>query len=59
MIVKPETSLKSVNDMLELIQSCSDQLHRSFVNMYFKRLCEAVEAKLLSANEEQLRGTTF
>jgi len=43
---KQETSLKGVHDLLTIVTGCSELYHKTFVDVFFDRLCEVVETKL-------------
>ena len=58
-IAKPETDLKAVRDLVKIVSESHKLFHKTFVDLFFQRLRETVEAKLKSANEEQLRAATF
>ena len=44
---------------MKLISGCEPLYHKSFVESYFTRLKDVVEAKLLNAPEQQLKDTRF
>ena len=58
-LARQETSLKGVHDLVEIVNDCSSLYHKTFVDAYFDRLCEVLEAKLQSADDKQLRLAKF
>ena len=44
---------------MKMISGCEPLFHKTFVESYFERLKDAVEAKLLGATEGELRATQF
>lgn len=48
-----------MQDLLTIVSSCEILYHKSFVDSYIEPLKDAVETKLVSADEKLLRPTIF
>ena len=55
MVTKPEVSLESLFSMVSFFVKSEQMYHRQFVDAYYTKFSQAVEAKLLSATSAQLR----
>jgi hypothetical protein len=54
-IERSDTSLEVIHDFVVFLSGAVDVYHKSFVDQYFEKLSTAIELKLLSAKEDQLR----
>ena len=55
LIAHPETSLENLRDIVSFFVESQTVFHKQFVDSYYERFSDAVEAKLLSATTNQLR----
>jgi len=44
---------------MTLLSDCAELYHKTFVDVYFERVRQFLESKLQSADEKQLKKTTF
>lgn len=58
-LAKQTTSLQTLHDLLTLVCGSAALYHKTFVDSYIVKLKDVAEAKLLSADESQLRPITF
>lgn len=50
-LAKPETSLEGTHDLVRLMGQTAGLYHKTFVDSFFDRLKDVVEAKMLGADE--------